>query len=458
MKRNLITRYSFLCLLLLVIFIGLGVTAKAQSLYTITKIGPLPDHVSSLGHAINNAGDVAGWSNTVQAYHWSNGILTGLPPLEGGDMSRGEGIGESGVVLGSASSATSLEHAAVWLPAGSDWIPIDLGVGPGDIFSMAHAINSSWVVCGYSDDAFNSKAAVWDPPTQDSDSIQINLLPMLSGHVGSIAFDLNNDEVVVGLSYDFGLSRAVSWIRPGGIWLVTDLGALHPYSAAGANAVNSSGTIVGWAVSPNSGDEHAVQWQGGNIEDLGRVEDHSTYANGINNNGDVVGEYWDVGLGGGFVQPAGHTTLYDLQNLIPTGSLWTIRSAQDINDSGQITGIGDLDGFRHSFLLTPITMTLTGPIPGIAGEINTWTVTGATPGRRTFFFASPVGGETLIPGCGSITLDLADPIYMGYAVADGQGNASFTFFVPAGAEGFTFLFQALDYVGRMVTNVTQHTF
>jgi uncharacterized membrane protein len=455
MKKQIFTRFPFF---LLFILLGMGTALRAQSLYTITKIGPLPDHSGSFGHAINNASEVAGWSNTVQAYHWSNGILSGLPPLPGGEISRGEGIGESGVVLGSADSDSHPEHAVIWTPTRDGWVPTDLGVGEGDIFSMAEAINGSDVICGYSDDAIYTRAAVWDPMSNDPEPYQINILPALTDHFQSLANDINDAEVVVGMSLNFFEARAVSWVRPTGTWEVTELPGLHPNSDSGADAVNSSGDIVGWSVSPVSSMEHAVLWQADTVVDLGRVEGQRTYANGINDDGDVVGEYWNIGLAGGFVRSAGQSTLYDLQELIPTGSPWTIRSAQDINNDGQITGYGVIDGFYHSFLLTPITLTLTGPTPGIAGQINTWDVNGAKPGDRVYFFFSLAGGETEIPGCGSITLDLANPILFGFSTADELGNASLAFFVHPRAEGYTILFQALDYSDCMVSNVTEQTF
>jgi hypothetical protein len=101
---------------------------------------------------------------------------------------------------------------------------------------------------------------------------------------------------------------------------------------------------------------------------------------------------------------------------------------------------------------------LSGPTPGVAGQNNTWEIEGASPGERVFFFFALQGGETEIPGCGSMTLDLANPHFFGISTADESGNASFTFFVPGRAEGFTVLFQALDYSGCMVSNVTQQMF
>jgi probable HAF family extracellular repeat protein len=45
--------------------------------------------------------------------------------------------------------------------------------------------------------------------------------------------------------------------------------------------------------------------------------------------------------------------MQDLNNLIPANSGWTLEFAFAINDSGQITGRGSINGQDHAFLLTP---------------------------------------------------------------------------------------------------------
>ncbi|WP_299453488.1 PEP-CTERM sorting domain-containing protein, partial [uncultured Pigmentiphaga sp.] len=47
------------------------------------------------------------------------------------------------------------------------------------------------------------------------------------------------------------------------------------------------------------------------------------------------------------------SSMLDLNDLIPSGSGWILISAQGINDAGQITGYGILNGQSHAFLLTP---------------------------------------------------------------------------------------------------------
>jgi probable HAF family extracellular repeat protein len=45
----------------------------------------------------------------------------------------------------------------------------------------------------------------------------------------------------------------------------------------------------------------------------------------------------------------------DLNTLLSADTGWELRSAEDINDAGQIVGAGIIAGRRHAFLLSPPT-------------------------------------------------------------------------------------------------------
>jgi probable HAF family extracellular repeat protein len=47
------------------------------------------------------------------------------------------------------------------------------------------------------------------------------------------------------------------------------------------------------------------------------------------------------------------TGWFDLNDLIPSNSGWELEVAYDVNDWGQITGYGLINGKTHAFLLTP---------------------------------------------------------------------------------------------------------
>ena len=72
----------------------------------------------------------------------------------------------------------------------------------------------------------------------------------------------------------------------------------------------------------------------------------------INASGVVVGNSWSV------VEP-GHAWVWsnglmeDLNSLINAPG-WELLEAHDVNDLGQIVGLGRFNGVRHGFLLNPV--------------------------------------------------------------------------------------------------------
>jgi hypothetical protein len=71
----------------------------------------------------------------------------------------------------------------------------------------------------------------------------------------------------------------------------------------------------------------------------------------------VVGRSYNVGSTGTILDS--HPFIYDTQmrdlnDLIPAGSGWLLKSAWGINDAGWITGDGTVNGQDHAYLLTPV--------------------------------------------------------------------------------------------------------
>jgi probable HAF family extracellular repeat protein len=324
-----------ICLVLL-----LASLAAAQS-YTVTDLGVLAGDVSTEGRAISPSGQVVGDAeNDLQGFYWSttDGLL-GLPHVPGGAYSVAMGINATGLIAGySTYNEIESEHAVLWFNGKVR----DLGTLPGGDDSWANALNDSGQVVGASNSAKTQpNAFLW---SKAKGMFDLGVLP--KGFY-SEAFGINKLGQVVGMSNTIGGNwHAFSWSKSAGM---VDLGTLDSGKSTGAvaNGVNDSGQIVGTS-SCGSSCTHAALWTATGIQDLGTLPGSSiSAANGINNRGQVVGE-----SGHAFVWSQA-TGMQDLNSLIPQDSGWTLTWAFAINDNGQITGQGEINGQTHAYLLTP---------------------------------------------------------------------------------------------------------
>lgn len=170
------------------------------------------------------------------------------------------------------------------------------------------------------------------------------------GGANSRAFDINASGIIVGSSeLATGLdTHAASWVGGTG----TDLGTLGG-ARSQATAINNAGQAAGYAEN-TAGEPRACVFSLSptgaplGISDLGVLPGAmSSYANGINADGDVVG----VSNARAFIHTAGH--IEDLNALIPSGSGWVLERAHGINDAGRIVGFGIHNGQPRGFMLIP---------------------------------------------------------------------------------------------------------
>ena len=110
------------------------------------NLGTLPGDTSSEATAINNAGDVVGYSNGprgVRAFLWSSATgMQNLGVLPGGDFSRALDVNDAGQVVGTSTSSSG-ERAFVWTRgAGIQDLNDALSNDVGIVFVEAHAINN----------------------------------------------------------------------------------------------------------------------------------------------------------------------------------------------------------------------------------------------------------------------------------------------------------------------------
>lgn len=325
-------------------------------------------------------------------------IFTPLPYLPGGAMTTPTGINNSGHVSGT--SYGSSERAFIF----QDGAIIDLSARSQPAFqSYGKDINDAGQIVGsgFPDGAANAygpTALLW------SDS-EVRKLGTLPGGRTSSATAINSIGQVVGFSdtrtrYSSYLeTHAVIWNATG----IVDLGVLSGGTRSQASAINSNGQVVGHSTfGPYNSDTHATLWHQGKIIDLSLGSPNSSEANDINDAGQIVGQengqatLWhksdkiNLGRLDGSTRSAAYginssawivgysgTTEYSLATLWRDGNAvnlndldavaesgWKIYSATDINDAGQIIGMGinPNGNFYQGFLLSPIPEPTTGSL------------------------------------------------------------------------------------------------
>jgi probable HAF family extracellular repeat protein len=185
-------------------------------------------------------------------------------------------------------------------------------------------------------------------------------MALLSKPTGSStqANAVNDTGTVVGFTLkSSGITRATVW-SGGSRSELPDLAGGADYS--NALAINANGLVVG--SSGVAGGGHAFAWTAaGGMLDLGDLAggDVASAAYGVNDDGDIVGT-------GSSAAQAQHALLWRGGQTIDLGALpavqaagWTLAQATDINNQGQITGWGWVGGQQHGFVLSPVA----APVP-----------------------------------------------------------------------------------------------
>ena len=329
--------------------------------YEVVDLGWLGGSYS-LGSAINAKGDVAGEADlsdffNIRAFvRRSGGELT---PLDApGPRAHGTGINRFGHVAGYYQREDGVEHA--FLHDGNTFR--DLGSLAGDSgYSYAFGISDAGQVVGLTDVINPNDPLDPGPHAFLYQRGRMRDLGTLGGSFSG-ATAINSSGQIVGYSAiagEFGPFEHVpthAFLYSKG--RMTDLGVLPGFVDSEAFGINSRGWVVGNSEHAD-GVSHAFLWRNGVMTDLGTLEGGQSFATGINAAGVVVGDSLVAhGEHHAIVYRDGELT--DLNELIDPDSGWTLQSAAAINDSGQITGIGTIDGEEHAFLLQP---------PRISGKV-----------------------------------------------------------------------------------------
>ncbi len=337
----------------------------------------------TVAHDINDLGQVVGQSNSglsISTTVWdTNGVGMNLGAASGYDTSFGYAINNSGQVVGySEANGSGRRTATLWDNGRITDLGADMGV-VGD--SVARDINNLGQVVGSASffGAFSS-GFLWD----SSGGSSVGTLGMGGSNLG-----INNNGVMVGHSFFFGDPDTASIAVPDdrGGYLTQNLGP-SGFNFSIATAINDNGMSVGHT---NFGTDGA--WQAaifttdlmgppappvllGSLDGLNTSE-----ANDVNDHGMIVGYSWD-GTHSGLDSRAWawvEGTMYDLNNLLEEGSMFSLLiEATGVNNNGDIVGYGQLhDGSISAFVIEGFV-----PAPSTLGLLAAGGIMGARR-RRT---------------------------------------------------------------------------
>ena len=368
--------------------IGAHGNAFAQARYTLQTLPSLGGR-SSTGNSINNRGWITGRSNLAgnQARHatlWRDGVLSDLGTLGGPNSAVIWPVKNlQGIVSGIAQSSEPDPLHENWscsffFPAatrtgyrcfGFRWQDGVMTPLPtlGGTHGFAAGTNNRGVTTGWAENTtvdptcvapqvLQFRAVLWGP-----DARVVELPPFGSDSV-SAATALNDNGVVVGISgiCDIAVGQrsaihAVRWVDG----VAQDLGNIGGDAWNTPTAVNARGDIAGFAnIAPGIDfNPHAFLWTAtGGMVDLGTLPgDATSQASGINAAGQVVGQSCNAdGVCRGFLWD--HGRMHDVQSLVVSGDDDYILTANDIDDTGRITGqaVDNASGAFVGFVATPV--------------------------------------------------------------------------------------------------------
>jgi probable HAF family extracellular repeat protein len=323
--------------------------AFAQHRYQITQI-PSAQGANSAALGINNKNEIVGYSflgEDYQAFFYSflDQSLADVGSF-GGKINAACAINDAGQVTGYSQDGTGNLKAFVF----SRKQPItSLGTLDGASTSEAFGINNSGAVVGDS----QSGAQNHRPVLFSNGSVQdLGLGGSNQPDALETAFAINDAGQIVGRhSAGNNAFHAFSFLNGNS----TDFGTL-----GGANgealAINKNGLVVGDSDTAN-GTPHAFVFDHAQLKDLGTLPgfDNASYARGINNSGDIVGESDNAEQKRAFLFAKGQLVELDklAENLSEAG-FNSLDVAYGINDKGWIVGYGTTSGnLTAAFVAVP---------------------------------------------------------------------------------------------------------
>ena len=353
----------------------------------LTDLGALRGLNSSTAGAINDRGWSVGFSQNglfdpligvpvTTATFWKRDVIHDIGTL-GGVWSLATGITNEGQVVGMATIDDTPDTFGplIGAPWPSPTHPFtwnqgkmtDLGtLGGPDALIAAGCVNQGLPV-GSSFTSSTPDSSTGFPPVAPFVWIKgaMKNLGTLGGRFG-LAICGNNRGQVIGASSLAEHPFACFTGEPGCHPFLWERGVLKDLGTLGGDNgipiwINDAGEVVGEASTADNQATHAFLWRKGVMTDLGSLGDYS-HATAINSKSQVVGWYYITGrteppFRHAFIWETGGS-MVDLNTLIPPNSGLELVAADNINERGEIVGVGVParcfpDSCGHLFLLIP---------------------------------------------------------------------------------------------------------
>ena len=322
--------------------------ATAQLRYSVADLGALASGAASFALDLNNLSQVVGHSGLraggggpLGAFLWDEeGGIRPIAGLPDGHETRALAINDNGQIAG----WTDFQHGVIHGFVNEDGSVTDLGAVDGGLKVRPEDLNDSAQVVGAADQGANggTRAFLW----------QLGSIANIDtfGGIQSSATGINNSGQIVGWFDGAGAGDRSAFLREGGVG--APLTRLPRFSEAWA--INDAGQIAGRYVY-SDGAMHGFVWKDGLVTDLGEIG-AGGHPQDINESGDVVGFFDGPNNMRAFVWQDGE--FRDLNDLIPTDLIPPelnnrLRTAHGINDHSEILGVAEVDGRVFAYLLKP---------------------------------------------------------------------------------------------------------